>query len=373
MSIGDLPSAHYEEEEPLQNPFTQKENKPQNLVEGAVASVKKGQQKRPKHTLPPRGEKPVGAYVWEKAAEQIKKGQEDPVQKIPEVPYLDARQVESMLKEGDIFLSYYPSGSRDAIAAGITQGQKAAKNLPGSKFTPKSHNFVHAAMYVGDGVLTEAVGDGIRINRLDGERFKLETGMKHSFVVVEPKNPELAKWAAKFAEELATDKDQPAIHQYSILKALGSALTADNSLTKDSVKRYLKGWAYAETGITPVDRNGIREFFCSHFIGWACQAGESKEVIKKINNSLGEISKIVPPKCSPTSTPEEYGKILDDWAQKNVNQHYDLIQSQIRIRIDPKFTSPQHLYLFFLANPDAFTFKMRIVAPEKEMEMKSKG
>jgi hypothetical protein len=35
-----------------------------------------------------------------------------------------------------------------------------------------------------------------------------------------------------------------------------------------------------------MNKEGIREFFCSYFVGWACQAGESLEIIRKVNADL---------------------------------------------------------------------------------------
>ncbi len=298
-----------------------------------------------------------------------------PLSEVKRVPYIGANEngwLRDQLKPGDIFLSYYPI-STDAIAGAISTGQNIAKKVK-VVGTNESHNFVHAALHVGGGRLSEAVGDGIRINDLASDRFKLKPGMEHSFLVVRPKNERLGLEAARIANELSAQEPTDATsHEYSILKALG-ALVSDGKLEKDGVKRYLKGAAYAFNGIQPTDANGIREFFCSYFIGWAFQAGESKEVIAEVNKSLPKgMQEITFPKVDPNTPVKDQGLFLEKWATDTASTYYELLKDKISLDLDPKLSTPQHLYLFFLQHPELFTQEMMIVAPPESMEMQEMG
>ncbi len=293
----------------------------------------------------------AGSRISSTAVESVKRATS--LKSVEKVRY---DSLENRLKTGDVFLSYYPPGSRDAIATGISAAQYP-------KGDSESHNLVHVAMYVGDGKLSEAVSDGVRLNDLAGDRFRLEPGMKHGFLVIRPKNSNLAEEAARIAKELSASAPHVQTnHEYSILKALGASVS-DGKLTLDGVKRYLKGAAYAYTGVKPTDANGIREFFCSHFIGWAFQAGESKDVIAKINAQLPPNKQIVFPEVEDWMSPKDYGQVLENWAADIAKKHFDLLDNAIKLRFDAKKTTPDAFYRFAKDNPELFTIEMMIVAP----------
>lgn len=220
------------------------------------STIKKPLKIQPTHT-------PETSDIAQTAVSQIRKA--TPFSNVQRVPYISLEVLLEKLQPGDIFLSYYPENT-DAIAAGLRAGQMLGKIVTPVS-TEESHNFVHVAFYVGDGKLSEAVGDGVRINQIDSERFKLKPGMSHGFLVVRPTNRAMAEEACKIAEELSAKHEaEPATHKYSIGKAIVSGMSK-GSLDQKGLARYLKGACYAHNKIQPMSKNGIREFFCSYFVG----------------------------------------------------------------------------------------------------------
>jgi hypothetical protein len=104
---------------------------------------------------------------------------------VEKVPYVSAATLQERLQPGDIFLSYYPS-SAEVKDFALRAGQKITQLLKDSAFTEESHNIVHAALYVGNGRISEAVANGVVINQLESQRFKIEPGKDHGFLVVRP-------------------------------------------------------------------------------------------------------------------------------------------------------------------------------------------
>lgn len=281
------------------------------------------------------------------------------VAKVEQVFFYGDLYIQHKLRPGDILLSYYPE-STDAVAGVISIGEKLAKQVF-VKGTPDSHNFVHAALYLGEGRIAEAVSDGIRVNELTDDRFRLKPGMKHSFLVVRPNNAELGKEAARIANELsAQGPDETPTHQYSIMQALG-AVVSHGKLEQQGIKRYLMGACYQANNLVPANKNGIRSYFCSYFVGWAFQVGESKAVLEKL--------KIKPPVIDKKLSPQEQGVAISKWATEVATKHHKALQDAIDLKFDPKYSTPQHLYLYFLSHPELFSQEMLIVAPKQDTEM----
>lgn len=92
--------------------------------------------------------------------------------------------------------------------------------------------------------------------------------MSKAILVIRPKNAEMAKEASRIAQELSAAPSRESNFKYSMAKALFS-LVSGAELNDEALKRYLKGAAYAYNKIEPLDKNGIRDFFCSYFVGWA--------------------------------------------------------------------------------------------------------
>ena len=189
--------------------------------------------------------------------------------------------------------------------------------------------------------------------------------MDHGFLVVRPKNSEMAKEAARIALELAGD--QEIMLQYSIARALFSGVRS-SELDQEGIKRYLKGACCAHNKTMPLDKNGIRDVFCSYWVGWACQAGESIDIIKRVNAELPDEAQITFPDFSEFPR-EKQGALLEQWAINTAAEHYDILKQYIKLDFDPKWTTPQRLYGFILEHPELFTQEMLIVPPQEEMEM----
>jgi hypothetical protein len=79
---------------------------------------------------------------------------------------------------------------------------------------------VHAALYIGNGQLAEAIHDRLRVNSLAGERFELKTGETKGFLVVRPQNMAMSKEASRIAKELLVeDPQQQTNYKYNIKKS----------------------------------------------------------------------------------------------------------------------------------------------------------
>jgi len=285
-----------------------------------------------------------------------------PFPEVKRVPFINASVLEEKLQVGDIIMWYCPTNVAPKIAM-LRGGQTVAK-LYTQKSTDVSENFIHVSMYVGNGQIAEATGVGVIQSPLSGERYKLPTDSHEGFLIIRPTNPLMAQEAARIAEKV-TARGGP--HQYSVAKALFSIATS-SELTDESLKRFLKGAAFAINDIQPVDRNGIRDFFCSYFVAWACQASEAKNVIEKINENLPDNQKITIPDVKEKS-PEEAGVTLENWAKQTAAQHRNALKENISLTLDPKYTTPQRFYGFVLDHPELLTKEMYITAPKSEMEM----
>lgn len=285
---------------------------------------------------------------------------------VKKVPYISAEVLKEKLKPGDIILSYFPSNTKTKDFV-LRTGQKMSKLVTRTS-TDESHNFIHAALHVGDGRISEAVAKGVVINELEGERYKLKPGMDHGFLIVRPKNDTMAKEAACIADELAGKGDQDVPLKFSVTRAVFSTVRS-SVLDEEGIKRYLKGSCYAHNKTLPMDKNGIRDFFCSYFVGWAFQAGESIDIINRVNARLDKEDQITFPDVS--KVPEKgRGVVLEEWAKKTAHTHYVALKENVKLDFDPKWTSPQRLYGFILEHPELFSQEMLIVPPEAETEMK---
>lgn len=282
---------------------------------------------------------------------------------VEQVHYDSEETLLKRLQPGDIVLSYYPNHS-DAIAGAIHMAQPSSE-------IESSDLFVHAGLFVGKGddgqaKISEAVGDGVRLNELGGERFRLKPGDTHGFLIVRPKNREMASAATEIAKELsASTKEEKPVHPYSLLKAIGAA-GSDGKLDEAGLRRYAKGAFYAHVGHQPMDKNGIRDFFCSYYIGWACQAGESFKVLAAANNELGPNDKIVFPTIDENLSPKEQGAALDKWARDLTHTQLAALERHTELKFDPKNTTPQKLYEFIVKHPQLFSQEILIVAPKQQ-------
>lgn len=284
------------------------------------------------------------------------------LQAVPTVGY-DFEKLKSLLEPGDLILSYYPQNENLADVM-IRTGQGISQAITSGNLPAGAHNFVHAALYTGEGNISEAVSDGVVMNRLDGERFVLKPSMTHSFLIVRPKDPKMAKEGCRICDAISARKGEIIPLAYSILKAVDANFSG-GKLDDRGIRRYLQGAYYAQNGMMPTNKNGRRSFFCSYFVAWACQAAESEAVLKRVNDKLIKAGK------HPIKFPElshlpeaERGARLSLWAKRNTERHYDLLRNEIKLDFDPKRLTPQHLYNFIFSHPELFTQVMRIVAPD---------
>lgn len=276
---------------------------------------------------------------------------------------------EEELKPGDIILSYYPDSYswKDVVIKG---GQSFIEK----PFSEDSSNYVHAAIYLGNGKVAESVKNGLRIHSLTSERFKMNVEHTNEFRVFRPQNEDLAKEAAhlggSIAEEDATKTE--GVPTYNYLTAV-LAVFKENNLTDDAIERYLKAAYFAHTGEVPYDKNGIQNFHCSYVVAWLFQGAEAKDVIGAINADLPEGKKIKFPNLSKEKTPKEKAKALDKWAREVTKNYSMALGDIIKMNVDAKGVSVQRFYKFIKDNPEHFKLILRLISPpapgsEKELE-----
>ena len=250
-------------------------------------------------------------------------------------------------------MSYYPESS-DAVAFLIKAGQ--ILETPVSK---NSVNYVHAAIYLGNGENAEAISDekgvDLKINDLTSERFKIKEGKSNEYRIFRSTNSAFRKETARLAQRLNQEDKSPGEVRgtYSYQNAFFSILNRTH-LSEEALVHYLKAAHFAHTGEMPVDRNGPRNFHCSYLVSWVLQAAESLEAIARINETLGSGEKIEFPDLSKINDVRERGDALDAWARKMVRTHEKKLRENLRLKNDAKATTPQHVYKLFKDNPDLF-------------------
>ena len=243
------------------------------------------------------------------------------------LPYL----VEDFLQPGDIIMSYYPESS-DAVAFLIKAGQ--ILETPVSK---NSVNYVHAAIYLGNGKIAEAISDekgvDLKINDLTSERFKIKEGKSNEYRIFRSTNSAFRKETARLAQRLNQEDKSPGEVRgtYSYQNAFFSILKRTH-LSEEALVHYLKAAHFAHTGEMPVDRNGPRNFHCSYLVSWVLQAAESLEAIARINETLGSGEKIEFPDLSKINDVRERGDALDAWARKMVRTHEKKLREKLRFK-----------------------------------------
>ena len=241
---------------------------------------------------------------------------------------------------------------------------KAGQSIIEKPFSDDSSNYVHAAIYLGDGKVAESIQSGLRIRNLAHEHFKMRADQTNEFRVYRPQNEDLATEAARLggsiSEEDATKTEGVAVYNY--LSAVLSVFKGGN-LNDEAIKRYVKAAYFAHTGEVPYDKNGIRNFHCSYVVAWLLQAAESKDVLEDINANLPEAKKITFPDLSKEKTPQEKGKALDKWARDITKNHSMAIEEVIKMNVDAKGASAQRLYKFIKENPDHFKPILRFISP----------
>ena len=290
---------------------------------------------------------------------------------VPSIAY-NPDEIKKLLKPGDIILSYYPKAT-DRIAAMLHAGQKLSK-LTKDLTDEDSHLYVHAAIYLEDGQLVEAVKEGITMNSIEGDRFKLNQGDAHEYHIFRFQDPEIAQEAGNIAKRLATDQ----INSYPYRKTLAiGSFFQSTQLSKDAMKRYMKGVYCAETNTPPMDAKGIRGFYCSYLTLWCYQAAESKKNFRELNRILEEMHQSDPnsrwppielPDLSQFTTAKEKAKALDDWALDIADRYEDLLPKYIDLKIDSKNLQAQQLAVFLNKEKLFFNPICNIVAPAIELQ-----
>jgi hypothetical protein len=276
--------------------------------------------------------------------------------------------VEKQLQPGDIILSYCDDVKSWKDIA-IPQGQRLEGDSDGI-----SHRYCHAAIYVGNGEIVEAIdgrkedGIDIKINKLTGRRFAKN---QDEYRVFRPKK-ELVERIAGLGRAIAKadNNEKKLTGKYSYKDAIFSIVRDPKKITRSSVASYFKAAYFAHTGEIPQNVNGPQNFHCSYLAAWLLQASESEDVIRKINDDLPADKKIQFPNVSNLLTEEEKVIAIDAWADRMSEEHMlDIVESS-SIKLNPQATTAQQLLNYLLDHPTLFDYNMRIVPLKKEAEKK---
>lgn len=270
----------------------------------------------------------------------------------------DQQKLESILKPGDLFLKYYPNNPSSKPSVYLIQkAQKMIKPL-----STDDHYFTHASLYIGAGQIAHAMNEGVRQHDLNDPKIALLPNTPGGYLIIRPKNQQLATQVSHIARTLSAQKEQKSVYQYSNVKAASSVLT-HSGLGKNALKRYLLASAFSHCGVRPLDHGKPQSFYCSEFVIWCLQAAESLQAIERVNAKLSLFNKIIFPNVSGLSEIEQV-KILEKWATEVVAEHADNLKAEIMVNLDSAYTTPQKLHEFILTSK-LFDKVMFITSPNE--------
>ncbi|MDP1880506.1 MAG: hypothetical protein Q8K60_06175, partial [Parachlamydiaceae bacterium] len=229
--------------------------------------------------------------------------------------------------------------------------------------TSVSQNIIHVGTYVGDGFVSEAISNGVRLTNIQDKRIKLKHGMTGGFIVIRPKNEIIAKLSSEIAFDRCATGKEKSIHKYSIKKGMIGSFSS-STLGVNAIKDFLKGAAFVFQK-APINNDlKNKEFFCSQFSTWCLQLAESKIVMELVNQDLPLNGKIIIPEFNELPS-NKIGQAVDQWAFNIAKKHKKLFQKYISIKLDAKNTTPQRLYGFILEHEELFEHAMVVIPPQE--------
>ncbi len=194
----------------------------------------------------------------------------------------DPVQMQEILQPGDVIFCKIDEGVFNP--AHIGQQLQFHKN--GQFHDREGSRFVHAAIYVGNGMVVESVpsmdGDQVRKLHLSDPRFSMKGNSSYHYVISRCKGDEsTGRYAAEIAEKLATPKKDEDINAKGVSKNGYAFIASSISVLKDSkfsehaISKFIERHNDELENIFSAD---TQKFFCSQLVSTCYQLGEGKSL-----------------------------------------------------------------------------------------------
>lgn len=301
----------------------------------------------------------IGSIKGEKLIEKLEAIRDRHLPKVA----LNLEELKRTLKPGDILFHKCHEESSNIICT----MQKLFKGIITGKKEREGHKYSHAAMYVGNGEVAEAVGPHgkdpqVRILRLDDPRFALSA--RNEYRVARTSNEELGAKAAQVFRSFAkpiSPSPEGAMSRFKTLKY--NFIEAARSLWHPSYfgffarQRYLKYHADYTDGKTPTQIILPRRLFCSYAVSMAYQIADGLVERKTGPRNLKEIVGEPPTKINNCFLRMVVRAV---WARYQAFVHRRAIDAFVQIKYDAVRANPQDMRNFVLRNPKLFKDQMII-------------
>lgn len=270
---------------------------------------------------------------------------------------LNDPKLKDILKPGDIIFKKYHEDNSNIIC----RMQKLFKAIIMGKKEREGHKFSHAAMYVGNGQVAEAVtphgkDPQVRILDFNDPRFALIT--KNEYRVVRPTNDQLGAKAAQVFRSFAKAIQPSTTDPVTRIKALKyNFIEAARSLWHSSTfgyfarQRYLKYHADYADGATPTQVLLPRRLFCSYAVSLAYQVADGLTLRDKGRRTIKDIVGTPPTRIG---NPIIRTIVRAVWSRYHAIVNRKAIDKFVQIKYDAVRANPQDMRNFVLRNPALF-------------------
>lgn len=274
---------------------------------------------------------------------------------LPKINFNDPK-ISEMLKPGDIIFKKYHEDNSNIIC----RMQKLFKAIIWGKKEREGHKFSHAAMYVGNGEVAEAVtphgkDPQVRILRLNDPRLALIA--KNEYRIVRPTDGKLGAKAAQVFRSFAKPI-QPSEEPKTRIKALKyNFIEAARSLYHSSCfgyfarQRFLKYHADYADGAMPTQVILPRRLFCSYAVSLAYQVADGLTAREKGPRTIEDIVGTPPTRIG---NPIIRTIVRAVWSRFHAVVNRKAIDKFVKIKYDAVRANPQDMRNFVLRNPDIF-------------------
>ncbi len=264
------------------------------------------------------------------------------------LPY-DPVELEKRLKPGDIFFRKQHETNPHLV----TKGQRLTRPFIWGPVEREGFKYSHVAIYLGNGKIAEASPSPdkseVRVIPLTDSHFALALQSKNGYVIARPTDEkmglEAARVAARVATELKPDGFQETTHKYTELHA-GRSIYHPSFFGPFARHRYLEQYIDDHKNQLPKDFIGLKDFFCSYFVGYCYQTAESRKIMPAI---LGN-------KHGPITGFTSIGSSIfrDVWARVKRIQYWKEMSKAVQYTYDAKWLTPQDFRNFNLNHPKLF-------------------
>lgn len=260
----------------------------------------------------------------------------------------------------------------DYIDYGILRGQALAKTWAAKSSDKEAHSFIHVGILMRDEggrlciaeATTSDLGDDVRI--VDFEEFALHSASKQEFRVerINDKKSrlEMTLVAKKIADEVHYDTEGQPYNPHAVedfagtkarydKKAAVGSIFFSSKMDKNAKEDLLLAFAQTHYKSDAIVKE--RKFYCSSFVGFCLQTGQSHLLLE--DTILDDFDKLW---LKNTNGDD---KNMRAWAKAVSIKHSALLDEALMYQYDSRSLSPLRLRSYIHANPDKFTSVGRII------------